>query len=76
MQHEHTTTIRCTLLPVLKLNESVSSQIHYLMILAANWAYLKSAVSTHEYQDIKTKDDQDLEAEARSKEGQNSSSYS
>lgn len=51
-------------------------QIHYLMILAANWAYLKSAVSTHEYQDIKTKDDQDLEAEARSKEGQNSSSYS
>lgn len=51
-------------------------QIHYLMILAANWAYLKSAVSTHEYQDIKTKDDQDLEAEARSKDGQNSSSYS
>lgn len=46
------------------------------MILAANWAYLRSAVSTHEYQDIKTKDDQDLEAEARSKEGQNSSSYS
>lgn len=55
---------------------SVSLQIHYLMILSANWAYLKSAVSTHEYQDIKTKDDQDLEAEARSKEGQNSSSYS
>lgn len=54
----------------------VSLQIHYLMILSANWAYLKSAVSTHEYQDIKTKDDQDLEAEARSKEGQNSSSYS
>lgn len=53
-----------------------SLQIHYLMILGANWAYLKSAVSTHEYQDIKTKDDQDLEAEARSKEGQNSSSYS
>lgn len=53
-----------------------SLQIHYLMILSANWAYLKSAVSTHEYQDIKTKDDQDLEAEARSKEGQNSSSYS
>lgn len=48
-------------------------QVHYLMILAANWAYLKSAASTHDYQDIKTKDDQDLEAEARSKEGQNSS---
>uniref|UniRef100_A0A8C5EV09 Neuronal membrane glycoprotein M6-b-like n=1 Tax=Gouania willdenowi TaxID=441366 RepID=A0A8C5EV09_GOUWI len=55
---------------------TVIALIHYLMILAANWAYLKSAVSTHEYQDIKTKDDQDLEAEARSKEGQNSSSYS
>lgn len=55
---------------------SVSLQIHYLMILSANWAYLKSAVSTHDYQDIKTKDDQDLEAEARSKDGQNSSSYS
>uniref|UniRef100_A0A667WB86 Glycoprotein M6B n=1 Tax=Myripristis murdjan TaxID=586833 RepID=A0A667WB86_9TELE len=55
---------------------SVSPQIHYLMILGANWAYLKGAVTTHEYQDIKTKDDQDLEAEARSKEGQNSSSYS
>lgn len=54
----------------------VSLQIHYLMILGANWAYLKSAASTHDYQDIKTKDDQDLEAEARSKEGQNSSSYS
>ncbi|TMS11742.1 Neuronal membrane glycoprotein M6-b [Larimichthys crocea] len=55
---------------------TVIALIHYLMILSANWAYLKSAVSTHDYQDIKTKDDQDLEAEARSKEGQNSSSYS
>jgi len=63
----------CTLFPV---TVGLSLQIHYLMILGANWAYLKSAVSTHEYQDIKTKDDQDLEAEARSKEGQNSSSYS
>ena len=51
-------------------------QIHYLMILGANWAYLKSAVTTHDYQDIKTKDDQDVEAEARAKDGQNSSSYS
>jgi hypothetical protein len=55
---------------------TVIALIHYLMILGANWAYLKSAVGTHEYQDIKTKDDQDLEAEARSKDGQNSSSYS
>ncbi|KAM8873286.1 neuronal membrane glycoprotein M6-b-like isoform 1-T1 [Synchiropus picturatus] len=47
--------------------------IHYLMILSANWAYLKSAAALHAYQDIKTKDDQDVEAEARSKEGQNSS---
>uniref|UniRef100_H2UF08 Neuronal membrane glycoprotein M6-b-like n=2 Tax=Takifugu TaxID=31032 RepID=H2UF08_TAKRU len=52
---------------------TVIALIHYLMILSANWAYLKSAASTHDYQDIKTKDDQDLEAEARSKEGQNSS---
>lgn len=65
-----------TSFPLRNVNDSVSLQIHYLMILAANWAYLRSAVSTHEYQDIKTKDDQDLEAEARSKEGQNSSSYS
>ncbi|KAM9821204.1 neuronal membrane glycoprotein M6-b-like [Neosynchiropus ocellatus] len=49
------------------------SLIHYLMILSANWAYLKSAAAMHAYQDIKTKDDQDVEAEARSKEGQNSS---
>uniref|UniRef100_A0A3Q0REH3 Glycoprotein M6Ba n=1 Tax=Amphilophus citrinellus TaxID=61819 RepID=A0A3Q0REH3_AMPCI len=55
---------------------TIIALIHYLMILGANWAYLKSAASTHDYQDIKTKDDQDLEAEARSKEGQNSSSYS
>ncbi|XP_054881035.1 neuronal membrane glycoprotein M6-b-like isoform X1 [Poeciliopsis prolifica] len=55
---------------------TVIALIHYLMILAANWAYLKTAASTHDYQDIKTKDDQDLEAEARSKDGQNSSSYS
>uniref|UniRef100_A0A8C7YGI2 Glycoprotein M6B n=1 Tax=Oryzias sinensis TaxID=183150 RepID=A0A8C7YGI2_9TELE len=53
---------------------TVIALLHFLMILAANWAYLKSAASTHDYQDIKTKDDQDLEAEARSKEGQNSSS--
>ena len=65
-----------TLSTLRNINDSISLQIHYLMILAANWAYLRSAVSTHEYQDIKTKDDQDLEAEARSKEGQNSSSYS
>ncbi|KAG7271261.1 hypothetical protein CRUP_003492 [Coryphaenoides rupestris] len=51
--------------------------IHYLMILGANWAYLKSAAPTHDYQDIKTKDDQDVEAEARAKDGHNtSSSYS
>lgn len=57
----------------LRVRAPVLLQVHYLMILSANWAYLKSAVSTHDYQDIKTKDDQDLEAEARSKEGQNSS---
>lgn len=50
--------------------------IHYLMILSANWAYLKDQASTHDYQDIKTKDDLDVEADSRSKEGHNSSSYS
>ncbi|XP_023853384.1 neuronal membrane glycoprotein M6-b-like isoform X2 [Salvelinus sp. IW2-2015] len=45
--------------------------IHYLMILSANWAYLRSSCNQNEYQDIKTKDD-DVE-EGGSKEGLNSS---
>ncbi|XP_070969444.1 neuronal membrane glycoprotein M6-b-like isoform X1 [Oncorhynchus clarkii lewisi] len=45
--------------------------IHYLMILSANWAYLRSSCNQNEYQDIKTKDD-DAE-EGGSKEGLNSS---
>ncbi|XP_016411179.1 neuronal membrane glycoprotein M6-b-like [Sinocyclocheilus rhinocerous] len=49
--------------------------IHYLMILAANWAYLKGLCQqTHAYQDIKTRDDQELQdVQSRSKEGLNSS---
>ncbi|XP_063073491.1 glycoprotein M6Ba isoform X2 [Engraulis encrasicolus] len=53
---------------------TVIALIHYLMILAANWAYLKDAVQTHAYQDIKTKDDQELtDVQSRSKEAINSS---
>ncbi|XP_056308707.1 neuronal membrane glycoprotein M6-b-like [Danio aesculapii] len=53
---------------------TVIALIHYLMILAANWAYLKGACQqTHAYQDIKTRDDQELQdVQSRSKEGLNS----
>ncbi|XP_028835327.1 neuronal membrane glycoprotein M6-b-like [Denticeps clupeoides] len=52
---------------------TVIALIHYLMILAANWGYLKDAVQTHVYQDIKTKDDQELtDVQSRSKEAINS----
>ncbi|TSK17865.1 Neuronal membrane glycoprotein M6-b [Bagarius yarrelli] len=51
-----------------------TSEVHYLMILSANWAYLKGACQqTHAYQDIKTKDDGELQdVQSRSKEGLNS----
>uniref|UniRef100_A0A8C2GDZ2 Glycoprotein M6Ba n=1 Tax=Cyprinus carpio TaxID=7962 RepID=A0A8C2GDZ2_CYPCA len=54
---------------------TVIALIHYLMILAANWAYLKGLCQqTHAYQDIKTRDDQELQdVQSRSKEGLNSS---
>lgn len=52
---------------------TVIALIHFLMILSANWAYLKGACGGHAYQDIKSKDDQEADAETRSKEGQNSS---
>ncbi|KTG40471.1 hypothetical protein cypCar_00028849 [Cyprinus carpio] len=53
---------------------TVIALIHYLMILAANWAYLKGLCQqTHAYQDIKTRDDQELQdVQSRSKEGLNS----
>ncbi|TRY56490.1 hypothetical protein DNTS_008780 [Danionella cerebrum] len=53
---------------------TVIALIHYLMILAANWAYLKGACQqTHAYQDIKGRDDQELQdVQSSSKDGLNS----
>ncbi|KAJ3592403.1 hypothetical protein NHX12_007530, partial [Muraenolepis orangiensis] len=34
--------------------------VHFLMILSANWAYLKDASHMHAYQDIKMKEEQEL----------------
>ena len=44
-------------------------QVHFLMILSANWAYLKDASHMHAYQDIKLKEEQELlDITSRSKE--------
>ncbi|KAG9349295.1 hypothetical protein JZ751_027738 [Albula glossodonta] len=52
---------------------TVIALIHFLMILSANWAYLKDACHTHAYQDIKTKEEQELQdIQSRSKECLNS----
>ncbi|XP_026766358.1 glycoprotein M6Bb isoform X1 [Pangasianodon hypophthalmus] len=52
---------------------TVIAMIHYLMILSANWAYLKDASQMHAYQDIKTKEEQELQdIQSRSKECLNS----
>uniref|UniRef100_H3D8X4 Glycoprotein M6B n=1 Tax=Tetraodon nigroviridis TaxID=99883 RepID=H3D8X4_TETNG len=49
------------------------SGIHFLMILSANWAYLKDASQMHAYQDIKMKEEQELQdLTSRSKECLNS----
>lgn len=48
-------------------------QIHFLMILSANWAYLKDASQMHAYQDIKLKEERELQdITSRSKECLNS----
>uniref|UniRef100_A0A8C1S305 Glycoprotein M6Bb n=1 Tax=Cyprinus carpio TaxID=7962 RepID=A0A8C1S305_CYPCA len=50
-----------------------TSEIHYLMILSANWAYLKDASHLHAYQDIKMKEERELQdIQSRSKECLNS----
>ena len=36
------------------------SQIHYLMVLSANWAYVKDACRMQKYEDIKSKEEQEL----------------
>ncbi|XP_028656677.1 glycoprotein M6Bb isoform X2 [Erpetoichthys calabaricus] len=52
---------------------TVIALIHFLMILSANWAYLKDASHMHAYQDIKMKEEQELQdIQSRSKERLNS----
>uniref|UniRef100_A0A8B9GK16 Neuronal membrane glycoprotein M6-b n=1 Tax=Astyanax mexicanus TaxID=7994 RepID=A0A8B9GK16_ASTMX len=52
---------------------TVIALIHYLMILSANWAYLKDASHMHAYQDIKHKEERELQdIQSRSKECLNS----
>ncbi|XP_027879826.1 glycoprotein M6Bb isoform X1 [Xiphophorus couchianus] len=52
---------------------TVIALIHYLMILSANWAYLKDASQMHAYQDIKMKEERELQdITSRSKECLNS----
>uniref|UniRef100_A0A8C6TYN7 Glycoprotein M6Bb n=1 Tax=Neogobius melanostomus TaxID=47308 RepID=A0A8C6TYN7_9GOBI len=52
---------------------TVIALIHFLMILSANWAYLKDASQMHAYQDIKLKEERELQdITSRSKECLNS----
>ncbi|XP_072370205.1 glycoprotein M6Bb isoform X2 [Scyliorhinus torazame] len=53
---------------------TVIALIHFLMILSANWAYLKDACKMQIYQDLKTKEEQELHDihASRSKERLNS----
>ncbi|XP_060782553.1 glycoprotein M6Ab isoform X2 [Neoarius graeffei] len=39
---------------------SVIAMVHYLMVLAANWAYVKDACRMQKYEDIKSKEEQEL----------------
>uniref|UniRef100_A0A8C4T3M6 Neuronal membrane glycoprotein M6-a n=1 Tax=Erpetoichthys calabaricus TaxID=27687 RepID=A0A8C4T3M6_ERPCA len=39
---------------------SVCPQVHYLMVLSANWAYVKDACRMQKYEDIKSKEEQEL----------------
>ncbi|XP_039195779.1 neuronal membrane glycoprotein M6-b isoform X2 [Crotalus tigris] len=52
---------------------TVIALIHSLMILSSNWAYLKDASKMQAYQDIKAKEEQELQdIQSRSKEQLNS----
>ncbi|XP_006747885.2 neuronal membrane glycoprotein M6-b [Leptonychotes weddellii] len=52
---------------------TVVALIHFLMILSSNWAYLKDASKMQAYQDIKAKEEQELQdIQSRSKEQLNS----
>ncbi|KAF4090810.1 hypothetical protein AMELA_G00055680 [Ameiurus melas] len=39
---------------------AVIAMVHYLMVLAANWAYVKDACRLQKYEDIKSKEEQEL----------------
>ncbi|KAF6090517.1 glycoprotein M6B [Phyllostomus discolor] len=54
-------------------NRPILDFIHFLMILSSNWAYLKDASKMQAYQDIKAKEEQELQdIQSRSKEQLNS----
>ncbi|XP_073211314.1 neuronal membrane glycoprotein M6-b isoform X4 [Lepidochelys kempii] len=58
--------------PILE-NICNTNEIHFLMILSSNWAYLKDASKMQAYQDIKAKEEQELQdIQSRSKEQLNS----
>uniref|UniRef100_A0A8C5PMX3 Neuronal membrane glycoprotein M6-a n=1 Tax=Leptobrachium leishanense TaxID=445787 RepID=A0A8C5PMX3_9ANUR len=39
---------------------AVIAMVHYLMVLSANWAYVKDACRIQKYEDIKSKEEQEL----------------
>ncbi|XP_062932773.1 neuronal membrane glycoprotein M6-a [Cynocephalus volans] len=39
---------------------AVIAMVHYLMVLSANWAYVKDACRMQKYEDIKSKEEQEL----------------
>lgn len=55
--------IFCDILGFKLVSQSIISyiqQIHYLMVLSANWAYVKDACRMQKYEDIKSKEEQEL----------------
>lgn len=63
----------CLLTCSLAIMLTLLFQIHFLMILSSNWAYLKDASKMQAYQDIKAKEEQELQdIQSRSKEQLNS----
>lgn len=68
-----TTSSLCLLTCSLAIMLTLLFQIHFLMILSSNWAYLKDASKMQAYQDIKAKEEQELQdIQSRSKEQLNS----
>uniref|UniRef100_A0A8B9RYF9 Neuronal membrane glycoprotein M6-a n=1 Tax=Accipiter nisus TaxID=211598 RepID=A0A8B9RYF9_9AVES len=41
-------------------NIQITFFVHYLMVLSANWAYVKDACRMQKYEDIKSKEEQEL----------------